>query len=131
MRFGNRRPVRPQLSTATWRRARTAVKARDGQCCRVCGSDGWIPAHTSRSGRQLPGRFRLVVGHVVPAEQYRGSHDDPRNLRTMCVSCNNSQRDLTDDQWRAARAARRAGPPGQRPTETSRFAYGRPRPRVW
>jgi 5-methylcytosine-specific restriction endonuclease McrA len=100
------RTVRPELSRASWRRTRKRVRQRDGDRCQVCGSDGWIPPHLTQSGRFIAGRRRLVVGHITPAERYAGHHDDPRNLRTMCVSCNNSQRDLSDEQWRTARASR-------------------------
>jgi len=46
------------------------------------------------------------VGHIIPAERYPGRHNDERNLRTMCVACNNSQRELDDEQWQEARTAR-------------------------
>lgn len=126
------RAVRPQLSTKSWRKTRAYIRRLDGDRCRVCGSDGWIPEHRTRSGQLVPGRHRLVVGHIVPAERYPGHHDDPANLRTMCVACNNSQRDLDDKQWAEARAAR-----GQATRTTlaspspfgRRSAYGRPR--IW
>jgi 5-methylcytosine-specific restriction endonuclease McrA len=98
--------LRPELSRASWRRTRAYVRRRDDNRCTVCGSNGWIPQHFSRSGRLIPGRYRLIVGHIVPAERSGLHHDDPRGLRTMCVRRNNSQRDLSDEQWREARAAR-------------------------
>jgi 5-methylcytosine-specific restriction endonuclease McrA len=72
----------------------------------------------------MPGRYRLVVGQIVPAERYEGRHDDTANLRTMCVSCNNSQRDLADEQWREAREAR--GQPIGRPTTGGRTILDKP-----
>jgi hypothetical protein len=122
--------LRPELSKASWRRTRKAVRRRDGERCVVCGSNGWIPPHVSKSGRVMPGRVRLVVGHVVPFERSGMRHDDPRNLRTMCVRCNNSQRDLSDEQWREARAARGqdVGPVAERPR--GRTIFNRSRPRV-
>lgn len=122
------RGVRRELSRSSWRRTREAVKRRDGHRCQSCGSKGWIPEHVSRSGRRIPGRYRLVVGHIVPAERYAGHHDDPANLRTLCTSCNNSQRDLDDEQWRVARAAR--GQTVGQPATAGRTIFDR-RPKVW
>jgi 5-methylcytosine-specific restriction endonuclease McrA len=106
MSAGRSRTVRPELSKASWRKTREFIKQRDHNTCQVCGSNGWIPGHFSKSGRWIPSRQLLVVGHIVPAERFPGSHDSVSNLRTMCSSCNNSQRDLDDDQWRVAKAAR-------------------------
>lgn len=132
---GRSRPVRPELSRGSWRRVRERVKQRDGHCCTVCGSDGLIPAHASKSGRWIPTRRLLVVGHIVPAERYPGHHDDPRNLRTMCSSCNNSQRDLDDDQWRVAKDARAEAREDARrparPFSRSRRTIFSARPRAW
>lgn len=106
--------------TASWRKTRQAVFRRDGRCCVVCGSDGWIKGHYSKSGRWIEGRRILICAHRVPAERYPGHHDDMTNLRTLCVGCNNSQRDLDDDQWRAARAARGQSVPGESVTRPVR-----------
>ena len=54
----------------------------------------------------MKGRYLLIAAHRVPAEQYPGRHDDLQNLTLRCSSCNNSQRDLTDQQWAEAKAAR-------------------------
>lgn len=133
MSAGRPRSVRPELSKASWRKTRTYVRRRDGNRCTECGSDGWIREHVTASGRFVKGRFLLVVGHIVPAEQYGGHHDDPTNLRTLCSSCNNSQRDLTNEQWQAAKAARGASAVITRSYghRTPSRAYGSRAPRIY
>ena len=60
-----------------------------------------IEAHYTRSCRFVPVRRVLVVGHIIPAERYPGHHDDPANLRTMCVSC--KQQPARPDRHRSGR----------------------------
>jgi hypothetical protein len=53
-------------------RVRIAVLARDGYRCVYCGA--------------TPARVHLQVDHVIP--KARGGSDDPLNLVTACVDCN-------------------------------------------
>lgn len=87
-----RRPVRPELSTKSWRQTRELQKRRE-PACRACGAT-----------------INLVAAHKTPAELYDGSHDDLSNLMTLCVSCNAQQANLTLEQWNRIRATRRLPP---------------------
>lgn len=98
---GKRQPVRRALLSRGWRHVVPLIKRRDGYQCQVCGArESW---HTSPTGKRMP---NLVVGHRTPPERYMGSHNDPANLWTLCASCNASQGNRTEAEWRAARSGR-------------------------
>jgi 5-methylcytosine-specific restriction endonuclease McrA len=59
---------RPALDKAAWQRTRKAVRRRDGEACRNCGSTA-----------------RLSVHHLLPAAL--GGSDDMSNLITLCGVC--------------------------------------------
>lgn len=60
---------------------RTAVLERDGNRCVACGATKY-----------------LEIDHIIPVSQWAESgrddyaHDDPRNLQTLCRSCNRAKR---------------------------------------
>ena len=115
--FGEARPVRPALLSRGWKRVCPFVKRRDHYRCCVCGVVETF--HTTPNGRRMS---NLVIGHRTPPERYPGSHNDPRNLWTLCASCNSSQGNRTPEEWLAARSGRLvelgiAGP--QAPTTSS------------
>jgi len=86
--------VRPQLRRKSWHAVRKAVLARDLYACCHCGYSG----------------PRLTVDHKVPWEMYRGGHDDPENLWTLCARCAASKGDHeSPEAWYAA-LKRREGP---------------------
>ena len=72
-----------------WKRTVLAVKRRDGWRCQHCGATE-----------------RLVVDHMTPHDRYPGSFFDMSNLWTLCSADNNSKRDLTVEEWKAALARR-------------------------
>ena len=59
--------------------ARLAIYTSDGNACLCCGADG---EHVT-----------LSLDHVVA--NVAGGSDEPRNLVTVCVSCNSRRRALT------------------------------------
>ena len=89
----------PRYGSPQWKRTVLAVKRRDGWRCQHCGATE-----------------RLVVDHRTPHDRFPGllRHDQPG---TLCSADNNSKRDLTVDEWKAA-LARRA------PTSRDRRAAG-------
>lgn len=94
------KPGDPFYSSMAWRAARSRVRARDGARCVVCNAVD-----------------HLRVDHVVPLAYVRaiGRPDlavDPRNLRTLCESCNR----LAAAHWRRHGIAWRWA--GQDPLET-------------
>ena len=76
-----KRQARKQLGRASWKRVRHHVLVRDLWQCQFCGGEATMAAH------------------VIPADRYTGSHDDPANLVASCVGCNNSQRGMTIEEW--------------------------------
>ena len=120
MTAGAFRPVRPELSRASWRKTRVHVRRRDRNTCQVCGRVQ--PAFAKRS---------FPVGHIVPPERYAGHHDDPANLQTLCWACNSSQSNRTSEEWRAARSGRLVNLGILDGPRTSPYAYGSRRRRVW
>jgi 5-methylcytosine-specific restriction endonuclease McrA len=90
----------PRYGSRQWKRTVLAVKRRDGWRCQHCGATE-----------------RLVVDHRTPHDRYPGSFFDVTNLWTLCSADNNSKRDLTVDEWKAA-LARRA--PTQAPRDGPR-----------
>lgn len=113
--------------------------------CEICGCPNWFIDALGRDGRAstMPGGIRhwrrLHVDHI----DWRGSRNDPDNVRLLCYRCNNLRRDglLEDDEvwerqlweWRAWFPDRRLKwlwrtPPSARARTalltTSRFAAG-------
>ncbi len=64
-----------------WYPTRLAIYARDGHTCLACGS-----------------RERLTLDHVRPVS--RGGSNLPRNLITLCLSCNSSRQDRPLSVWK-------------------------------
>jgi 5-methylcytosine-specific restriction endonuclease McrA len=79
----------PRYGSRQWKRTVKAVKVRDHYRCQHCGTTE-----------------RLVVDHRTPHDRYPGSFYDMANLWTLCQADNNSKRDLTVEEWRAALARR-------------------------
>ena len=79
----------PRYGSPQWKRTVLAVKRRDGWRCQHCGTTE-----------------RLVVDHRTPHDRYPGSFFDMTNLWTLCSADNNSKRDLTVEEWKAALARR-------------------------
>ena len=79
----------PRYGSPQWKRTVLAVKRRDGWRCQHCGTTE-----------------RLVVDHRTPHDRYPGSFFDVTNLWTLCSADNNSKRDLTVEEWKAALARR-------------------------
>ena len=79
----------PRYGSRQWKRTVLAVKRRDGWRCQHCGTTE-----------------RLVVDHRTPHDRYPGSFFDMTNLWTLCSAHNNSKRDLTVEEWKAALARR-------------------------
>lgn len=63
------------------RRLRFEVLRRDGHACRYCGA--------------MAPDVKLTVDHVVPVAL--GGSDEPRNLVTACVDCNNGKTSTQPD----------------------------------
>lgn len=102
----------------------TAEIERAGLWIPVDDGDGWVIhdwAHLYQSGRRsrIPARVRhavfardefactncgstenLSIDHIVP--RALGGADTPRNLQTLCLSCNSRKGDAApgDDSWR-------------------------------
>jgi 5-methylcytosine-specific restriction endonuclease McrA len=74
-----RRRARPEqirrfYRSAEWKRARYAVLARQPRCA-TCGA-------TAQDGA------RMNVDHIRPLSRRWDLRLDPRNLQTLCASCN-------------------------------------------
>lgn len=62
---------------------RAAVMERDNGVCQACGST------------ENP-----TLDHIKPFS--RGGRHTPQNLRVLCLSCNSSKHNRTDEEWRGA-----------------------------
>lgn len=62
-------------------RVRRRVYERDGHACAACGATQ-----------------NLSLDHIV--HWSKGGSDSEHNLRTLCLPCNSSRRDRTDEEWR-------------------------------
>lgn len=68
---------------------RARVLDRNGNTCRMCGiAAGDLDDRTGRPAR-------LHVGHIV--DKSRGGSDDESNLRTLCSTCNQGAKNLTQE----------------------------------
>lgn len=61
-------------ATATTKKHRSTIFARDGHKCRICGASD-----------------NLVLDHITPIS--KGGSDETSNLQTLCWSCNSRKRD--------------------------------------
>jgi hypothetical protein len=90
-------------------RLRAEVLDRDGSTCQMCGkTPGDIDPATGR-------KVRLHIGHVV--DKSLGGKDEASNLRTLCSTCNQGAKNLTQEKpssiWLLSQV-RRAGSDEQR-----------------
>jgi 5-methylcytosine-specific restriction endonuclease McrA len=73
-----------------WRELRAVIFKRDAFTCRSCGhrpARASIPeAYDGRYTILGPNGTDLMLDHIRPLCQ--GGNDSPRNLQTLCVSCN-------------------------------------------
>ena len=70
-------------------RLRAQVLSRNGFTCQWCGlSPGEIDPATSR-------KVRLHLGHIV--DQIHGGKDELSNLRTLCSTCNQGAKNVTQE----------------------------------
>jgi len=63
---------------------RTAVIARDGRICGMCGRP--VVRRSARSGRDRTPGNQLTLDHIVPVSL--GGANDVNNLRVCCRACN-------------------------------------------
>jgi hypothetical protein len=104
--FQRRRTTEPRTRVAgggsDWlpRDMRHAIYARDGHACACCGI---------RGGRNGAG---LTADHIR-SQHGEGGESDPRNLITMCNSCNSSKQDRPLREWARTFLARRGHDPEQ------------------
>lgn len=71
-------------------RLRAEVLDRNGFTCQMCGlSPGDADPHTGR-------KVRLHVGHIV--DKSHGGKDELPNLRTLCSTCNQGAKNVTQEK---------------------------------
>ncbi len=90
-------------------RTRAEVLDRDGSTCQMCGKS---PGETDdETGRKV----RLHMGHIV--DKSLGGSDEASNLRTLCSTCNQGAKNVTQEKpstiWLLSQV-RRAGQDEQR-----------------
>ena len=83
---------------------RCYVFERDGLTCLGCGAKAmrWVPSEGWASQLSVGGIGALVLDHIVPRS--RGGSNHPKNLQTLCESCNCSKGALPDKLWRGSAA---------------------------
>lgn len=75
-------------------RLRAEVLDRNGFTCQMCGATpGEIDEYTGR-------KVRLHIGHIV--DKSLGGKDELSNLRSLCASCNQGAKNITQERPSAA-----------------------------
>lgn len=72
------KPTDPFYATERWRALRIRVLRRDRWRCVLCGA----PVHARKAAR---------IDHIKPRRQHPELAWDERNLRTLCVRCDNQR----------------------------------------
>lgn len=100
---------RPSFARSISARLRAEVLDRNGFTCQMCGvTPGEIDPATNR-------KVRLHIGHIV--DKSLGGKDELSNLRTLCSTCNQGAKNITQEKasliWLLAQV-RRSGLEEQR-----------------
>lgn len=84
-------PARPvDFKRGISQRVRAEVLDRDGSTCQMCGISAGDP--DPETGRPA----RLHLGHIV--DKSLGGRDEVSNLRTLCSTCNQGAKNLTQEK---------------------------------
>lgn len=74
--------ISKRLPPAEWVVLRATIFERDGYTCQYCGQHGG----------------RLQCDHIIPIS--RGGGNEPSNLTTACMTCNQAKHNKTPEEWK-------------------------------